>query len=207
MSGDTRAQSGLDRLVLFILVLVVGVAAVSFLLGLGGVDVRAPQNDTAATTETTETPPDPTRLIVLDATGQTDGFGDDTVGVVRVTVTRNGSGKSIDTGSLFATWHNGGYYTLVPAGTDSGNVDGSFAVSLRGPSGSETELAEVGDRATLTFDLGADDVDGAAEFGSELSAGEELTLQLTTESGETTTVTLTVPDNLGEKSRVDLQRG
>jgi len=39
MTGDTRAQSGLDRLMLFVVFLVTVVAITPFVFGLGGVDL------------------------------------------------------------------------------------------------------------------------------------------------------------------------
>jgi hypothetical protein len=196
MERDDRAQSGLDRLMLFVLVLIVVVAAIPFVLGLGGVDVRAPQNDTA------ETANQPTDLVVLGATGEatTDG-----VGVVRVVVTKNGTGETIDAASVVGTWTDGGAYTLTSDGATA-NGSAVYGLSVDGPSDSGTRLAATGDRATYTFDLGGDDVDGVPEFGRELRPGETVTLSLTTPAGKTTEVTIVVSENPDSGDAVTLRR-
>ncbi len=196
MDREERAQSGLDRLMLFVLAIIVVVVAIPFVLGLGGVDVRAPQNDTAdATNQSTD-------LTVLSVTGETTDAG---VGVVRVVVTRNGSGETIDATTVSASWTNGGGYALATTESASNGSDGAFGVSVDSPSDSGRQLAKFGDRATYTFDLGADDVDDVPEFGRELRPTERVTLQLTTDAGKTTAVVLTVPENIEPGETVNLR--
>ena len=205
MRGDTRGQSGLDRLLLFVVFLVAVTAVAPFALEFGGVDVRQ-------TTDAEETPvptvtPEDDGVIVLGATGETGGFGDDTVGVVHVVVTKNGSGSAIDTSTMTASWVGPGSSSSLTAATSetNGAGDGTFDVNVTGPSDSETLLNASGDRATLTFDLGADDVEGVSEFGSRLESGDRVTLELTTDSGATTRTTFAVPGELGGKSNVRLR--
>lgn len=195
MAGNTRGQSGLDRLVIFVLLLVAVVFVTPFVLGLGGIDVQG-----ADTNESALTPTNSDRdagVFVLEASGET---RDSSVTVVRVVVTKDGSGRPIDAGRLSATWIGNGSYTL--AANESGTrADGTFGVT---GSGNGTVLNQSGDRATLVFDLGTDDVDGVEEFGRPLSGGEAVTLLLATESGETTTVTLHVPGSLDDGETVAL---
>ena len=203
MYGDTRAQSGLDRLMLFILFLVVLVAITPFVFELGGVDLRAgAETDSNGTPVPTPEPTDP-GVVVLGATGETDGFGDDTVGVVRVVVTKNGTGPAVDTSSMSASWVGPDRSYALSADSNGGG-DAQFAVDVTGPSDSETLLNQSGDRAILTFDVGSDDVDGIGEFGRRLESGDTVILELTTDSGKTERVTLTVPDELGGKTSVRL---
>lgn len=200
MNGDTRAQSGLDRLVLFLVFLVVVVAITPLVFGLGGVDLRAGAGTSAASAPTPG-PTDP-GVIVLGATGETGGFGEDTVGVVRVVVTKNGTGPAVDAASLTANWvgPDGGY--VLSASGESG--DAQFAVEVTGPSDAGTVFEQSGDRAVLTFDLGSDDVEGVGEFGRRLESGDTVRLELTTDSGETARTTLEVPSGLGGEDTVRL---
>jgi hypothetical protein len=203
---NTRAQSGLDRLMLFLVFLVAVVALTPFLFGLGGVDLRAGTGSGGTATPT----PAPTDngVFVLGATGETGGFGEDTVGVVRVAVTKNGTGPAVDFSSVIATWIGpDGSHVLSAAsgdGSESSGGDGRFAVEVTGPSASGTILNQSGDRAVLTFDLGTDDVEGIPEFGERLESGDTVTLTLTTAGGVTARTTLEVPDSLGAESTVSL---
>lgn len=185
---------------LFILVLVV-VLATPFVLGLGGVDVREAG---AADTDGTGPGAGDGGVVVLNANGETGGFGDASVGVVRLVVTKNGTGPAINPTTMTATWTTAGNsYVLAAAENAGSGAEGTFDVSVTGPSGS-SKLNESGDRATLTFDVGTDDVEGADEFGQRLQPGDTVTLQLTTDDGTTTTVTLRVPNDAGGKRVVSL---
>lgn len=191
MYGDTRGQSGLDRLVLF-LVFVVAVAAITpFVFQLGGTDVRG-ASDADNVTPTPTGPATDDGIVVLTKTGETSGFGEDTIGVVRVVITKT-SVKPLDTASMTVDWIDAdGNYILVEAGNEASGADAKFSVD------------ESDGRAVLTFDLGSDDADGVEEFSRRLEAGETVTVALTTGDGKTTTVTLNVPESLGEHSRVQL---
>lgn len=191
MHGDTRGQSGLDRLMIFILFLVAVVAITPFVLGLGGLDVRG-GGDASNVTPTPTGPAADDGIVVLSATGETAGFGGDSIGVVHVVVTKTG-GASLDTAAMTATWvDTGGSYVLTAAGESASGADGEFAIE------------EADGRAVLTFDLGRDDTDDVGEFGRRLEAGETVTLSLTTGDGETSTVTLQVPESPGGEESVPL---
>lgn len=188
---------------LFVVFLVAIAAVAPFVLGLGGVDVRG-TNNAGGETPVPTVPPADDGVVVLGTTGETGGFGEDTVGVVRVVVTRNGSGSTIDTTTMSATWVGPSESYSLTAADSSLNTgaDGTFGIEVTGPSNTETTLNASGDRATLTFDLGTDDVDGVAEFGQRLESGQTVTLALTTDSGATTRVTLDVPGSLGRENSV-----
>jgi hypothetical protein len=204
MTGDTRAQSGLDRLMLFLIFVVAIVAITPFVFELGGVDLRADTGTDSPEATPTAGPADP-GVVILGATGDTGGFSDDTVGIVRVVVTKNGSGPAVNTTSLTATWVGPDRsYALSAAGSGAGG-DEQFAVNVTGLSDSETMLNQSGDRAILTFDVGTDDVDDISEFSQRLESGDTVTLALTTDSGETARVRLVVPDELAEENTVRLR--
>jgi hypothetical protein len=142
---------------------------------------------------------------VLNVSGETGGPENETIGVVRVTVTKVGSSASVDAADVTATWARDDVSTLVAAVTDRGATDGTFGVEIsRISNSSGLVLAETGDRATLTFDLGDDDVPDVAEFGTVLAPNESVDVVLATGAGETTTVSIEVPDSLEGKSVVGL---
>lgn len=201
---SSRGQSGLDRLMLFVFAVVVIVLVVPFVLGLGGVDVRGGNLDSGGT-PTPNAAAGPGSVIVLGATGEAGPDG--SVGVVRVAITKNGTGAPVDAGKLTATWTNGGSYSLVAEESGGSGADGAFGLDVTGLSESGTVLNQTGDRATLTFDLGRDDVDGVPEFGQRLQPGSTVTLWLTPDGGTTTTVTLSVSQTPDDGDAVTLRRG
>jgi len=204
MQDAQRGQSGLDRLLVFVITAVVIVAVLPTVLGFAGIDVRPPETETPEPTRATPTP-EPASLQVLNVSGETGGPENETIGVVRVTVTKAGSSASVDAADVTATWARDDVSTLVAAVTDRGATDGTFGVEIsRISNSSGLVLAETGDRATLTFDLGDDDVPDVAEFGTVLAPNESVDVVLATGAGETTTVSIEVPDSLEGKSVVGL---
>jgi archaellin len=147
-------------------------------------------------------PTDP-GVVVLGVTGETGGFGDDTVGVVRVVVTKDGTGPAVDAASITANWVGPDRGYALSTGGGNG-ADAEFAVAVTGPSDDGPLLTQPEARATLTFDLGSDDVEGIGAFSRRLESGDTVTLELTTDSGKTERVTFTVPGSLGAKSSVQL---
>jgi hypothetical protein len=175
---DSRGQSGLDRLAVFVLAVVVVLLVVPAALGLAGIDVRGggPAGPGA----------DPS-LVVLGVAGT---VGENhTVGVVRVVVTNAGGGR-IDPATLDATWVGNGTYRLVASG---GDADGTYTVGPVGADRADAVLDEHGDRAVLTFDLGTDDLSGAAEFAGRLEPGETATVTLVAPGGATARADVAVP--------------
>ncbi|MFC7135102.1 MULTISPECIES: hypothetical protein [Salinibaculum] len=200
MPDSTRGQSGLDRLLAFVVVAVVLVAVLPTVLGVAGIDVR--QDDGVAAEQPTPTP-EPASLQVLNVSGTT-GPENRSVEAVRITLTKVGSSAPVDAAALTATWADQGTYYLT-AGQQEERSDGAFGVSVTHVSDADgLVLAETGDRATLTFDVGADDVADVPAFGSALAAGESADIILATADGETTTVSVEVPDSLAGKRVVGL---
>jgi archaellin len=188
--GDMRAQSGMDRLALFVLVVLVIVAATPFVLNFVGIDVRAPPD--VAVDEEDELP----KLVVLSAEGTSIMEGDQSVGAVEMVVTRSPNDQPLDLSAVTVSWSNGGAYTLAHVDGAGQGADGEFAASLVRAGRTGHSLTETGDRALLTFDLGTDDVGGIREFGSRLRPGESVTVRFETADGRVTTTNLTVPDPL-----------
>jgi hypothetical protein len=188
-----RGQSGLDRLVLFVLAVFLVVLVTPTVLQFAGIDVREPQGDSAG---------ESAQLTVLGTEGGAIDGERASVGEVRVVVTNTGGGE-VDPADLSVTWVGNGSYDLVAAGTDR-DADGTFTVSPLDESRDDAVLRDHGDRAVLTFDLGDDDVAGADEFGSRLRAGETATVSLTSPDGATVTTGLFAPDPLPDGDGITL---
>lgn len=202
MQDHNRAQSGLDRLLVFVVIAIIVVAVLPTVLGFAGIDVRPAETNTTGQTPST---PDPATLQVLNVSGDTGSTESGRIGVVRITVTKVGSSAAVDVADVTVTWANGGVYTLVASGTDQGAADGAFGVEItRISNASGLVLAATGDRATLTFDLGEDDAPDVPEFGTALAPNASVDVILATGAGETTTVSVEVPDSLEGKSVVGL---
>ena len=199
MNRATRAQSGLDRLLLFVVFLVVLVAITPAVFGLGGIELRAGSGGTATPAPTAG--PTDHGVIVLGVTGVTGGFGEDTIGVVRVVVTKAGTGPAVDATSITTNWV-GPDGAVALSAADS--ADAQFGVDVIGSTTPNRELDRSRDRAVLTFDRGTDDVEKVDEFGRRLESGDIVTLELTTDSGTTERVTFDVPGSLGAKDSVRL---
>jgi hypothetical protein len=188
MVEDTgRGQSGLDRLVVFVVAVLAVLLVAPTLLGFVGIDVR----------ERPEGSDGDVKLTVLDAEGSANGTS---VGAVRLEVVNTGT-ASADMSEFTAIWSGSGSYDLVPVGADAA-ADGEFRASLAGGEG--TVLAGVEDRGVLVFDLGSDDVDGVGEFGQRLQPGETVTVTLVAGDGTTVQCGLTVPETVPAEGPVDL---
>jgi flagellin-like protein len=86
---------------------------------------------------------------------------------------------------------------IGPSGA-SDIVSGDTAWSLSAVSGSTSVLTSDSDVFTLTLDL------DKSPISNELSTGDSVDMEITTASGGTTTVTITVPESLSGDSAVDL---
>ncbi len=193
MHNTTRGQSGLDRLLVFVVVVIVLVAVLPSVLGFAGIEVRPPDDPPTPTPTPTATP-EPAGIQILNTTSELNRSANQTVGVITVTLTKVGSTAPVDARNLTVTWANGGVYTLRASGSDRQPRNGSFGVSVSHiDDGPETVLVRGGDQATLTFDIGRDNVDGIPEFGSALRPGDSVDIVLTTPDDRTAAVTVTVP--------------
>lgn len=189
---DDRGQSGLDRLVLFVLLLVAILLVAPPALEFGGIDVREPQTGT----------PVPVELTVIGAEGTAIDDGRSSVGTVRVVLANTGQ-PDVDMSEFTVTWVGNGTHTLVPAGSDR-EGDGEFTVGRLDDEQSGTVLSSVDERGVLEFDLGTDDVEGIEPFGQRLRPGERVTVTLTTSDGMSETKVLLVPDRLPANGSVSL---
>lgn len=186
MTGSLdRSQSGLDRLLLFVVAVVALVVVVPIVLGLAGVDVRG----------TASGPGEPSDhdLTILAARGGAIAGDGSSVGVVRLYVAPNHDRAPVDLRDGSAMLVTDTAYDLAPDGTDREGVDGTFAAGAA--NGGGTVLQAPTDRGVLTFDLGSDD-GSATAVGDRLAAGETATIVLVTPRGEQLTRDVTVPASI-----------
>lgn len=186
-SQTDRAQSGLDRLLLFVLVVVAVLLVAPHALGFVGIDVtstpRGPPTGAAAHD-----------LVVLEARGIAVDEAEGSIGAVRLVVTPAANREPVDLGDQLVIWVDDRTAYLHPNDPGDG-FDGTYRASL--VDGEGTVLADATDRAELVFDLGdTDDVDGVDEFGRRLRAGDTVSLTIVTPHGETLTRELTVPETV-----------
>jgi flagellin FlaB len=115
----------------------------------------------------------------------------------------------IDLRDVVIQWVDGnGTDVVVAASSDSTatGVDGTFRTTpIKDADDSAPVLNEPNDRLKLSMDLGTDDdVSGADGFGEPLEPEADATLRVTTGSGASSTVRLTVPATLSGARAVTL---
>lgn len=186
-----RGQSGLDRLLVFVLAVVVLLVVTPHVLGLVGVDVGPGPGGPPSADEAHD-------LVILEARGTAVDAGAGTVGAVRLVVTPAANRAPVDLGEGLAIWVADRSYYLGPDGANAG-LEGTYRASVIDGDGRTLETAEA--RGELLFDLGdTDDVADVPEFGSRLRAGETVSVTLVTPGGETLTRRLTVPEQVSGDS-------
>lgn len=181
-----RSQSGLDRLLLFVVVVVGLVIVVPYAFGMVGVDVRGPTGAAPA--------PSDHDLTILAARGGAIDGERSSVGTVRLVVAPNHDRTPVDLRDVSAIWIGSDVAHLATAGTeraDGSGTDGTYTASAM--EGGGPILEEPTDRGVLRFDVGTDDVGGADEVGRRLAAGDTATVTLVTAHGEHLTRELSVP--------------
>lgn len=196
MDERRRGQAGLDRLFVFIVVIVAALVLVPTAFGLAGIDIRDGSllgSDAGADDDTAP-------FVVLGAYGGAVDDNRSSLGTVEVLVGGAG-GSAVDLTGMTVSWAGGGTYELTPPGVGAGEA--SFAIES--VSGS-TVLSNASDRAILRFDLGTEDID-AERFGERLEPGDSVDLTLATDGGKTVRVTAVVPDPLpgGTAVRFDVR--
>ncbi|MHB9286052.1 hypothetical protein ACKVMT_03315 [Halobacteriales archaeon Cl-PHB] len=198
--STTRSQSGLDRLLVFLLAVVVIVLVTPYVLGFAGIDVRAPNADSTGG-PAYDADHD---LYVLGVRGGDVGDDRSSIGTVRVIVSPAAGREPAGLTTMSTVWVGDEAYDLAPAAAAREGADGTYL--LRNPdSGDAVRVLEVStDRAVLVFDVGTDDIPGAEQFGERLEPGDAVTLTIVTERGESLSRELTVPDPIPDGETVGL---
>lgn len=184
-STTDRAQSGLDRLLVFVLAVVAVLVVAPHVLGLAGIDVGPRQTVDDGTTADHD-------IVVLEARGT--AVEGDTVGAVRLVVTPAPDRTPVDLAGQLTVWVGGRTSYLSPTGGEGADLDGRYRAAVL--DGDGAVLSSSTDRGELVFDLGDDDVADVPEFGRPLAAGETVAVTVVTPRGETLTRRLEVPERL-----------
>lgn len=186
-----RGQSGLDRLLVFVIAVVVILVVTPHVLGLLGVDVGPGSTGPPAAGGDHD-------LVILEARGTAVDASAGTVGAVRLVVTPAPNREPVDLGEGMAIWVADRSYYLGPDGADAG-LEGTYRASAIDGDGQTLDTPEA--RGELLFDLGnTDDVPNVPEFGSRLRPGETVAVTLVTPEGQTLTRQLTVPEQVSGDS-------
>lgn len=189
-----RSQSGLDRLLLFVVAVVAVVFLAPHLLGFAGIDVRGTGGSPVG--------PSDHDLTILAVQGEAVD-GDGSVGALRVVVAPTHDRAPVDLRDGTVVVGTDDVYRLAPANTDAGDADGTYTAAAIQGGGSVLQAPT--DRGELRIDVGTDDVADAAEVGSRLEPGETATLTLVTATGERLTRQVTVPESIPtDRERVAL---
>jgi hypothetical protein len=190
MTGPTRdrSQSGLDRLLVFVLLAVGLVFVAPYVLGFAGIDVQSGAPP-AATADTDHD------LQILAARGEAVAGDGSSIGSVRLVVSPAPGRAPVDLREGTAIWIGEETVDLVPVGT-SGGESGGGQYTVAAAAGGPPVLEAGTDRGILRFDIGTDDVQDVPEFGTRLQAGDSATVVLVTPHGETVTRRLTVPPDV-----------
>lgn len=178
-----RSQSGLDRLLVFVVAVVVVVFLVPHLLGLVGIDVRGPADP--------GTPSDHD-LTVLAVQGE--AIDDGSVGQLRVVVAPAHDRAPVDLREGSVIVGTSAVYSLAPAGTDTTDADGTYTAAAIDGGGSVLESPT--DRGVIRIDLGTNNVADAAEVGERLGPGQGATITLVSPRGERLTRHVVVPESV-----------
>lgn len=184
-----RGQSGLEKLLVFIVGITVVLAVVPAALGLAGIDIR---DTSVGGTDTVPGGDDSDleagALTMLSSHGGEINDDRSSIGTVELLVAP--SSEAVDLDDITVTWNGGDRFELTP--THVGAGDASFGTET---THGDTHL-EVGDKGFLRFDLGSDDLGDVQRFGDRLEPGDTVTVTVTTGDGAETRESFTVPDPL-----------
>ena len=131
---------------------------------------------------------------------------DGAISAVELVVAPAPGADPIDLGAVTIQWvDETGTYDLAAADSTA-STDGTFRITaIKDGDGSAPVMNAADDRMKLSMALGATDaVSGVEGFSAPMEPGESATLQLTTQSGATTSIRLAVPETLADQRAVAL---
>ncbi len=205
---EDRGQVGIGTLIVFIAMVLVAAIAAGVLINTAGfLQSSAEETGQQSSEQVTN------RLEVVNTIGS--DINSDAVDTVEVTVKRAPGAANIDLGQTIAQYTSSGAAKDLTFGATEdpvtspgsatsfnvGEVQDAGGDSID-PGNDDAVLDDPADRAKLLFD--ASNIEGDGSDGAGLSEGETATIQLNTQSGGTTTVTVSVPETLSGSSAVQL---
>lgn len=223
LSGRVRAQVGIGTLIVFIAMVLVAVIGAGILFKTAG-NLQAKSDQAGAQSNDKVM----NRLKLIQTTGQkTYADGDNEIGAVVLIATKAPNSANIEVQEITMQWlDDTGSYTLVHEAIQTSSVDGRFAHEpARDSDGSLSTDSPVinsrDDRVKLVIDLGASETSsGSSDIydaydtitltdantikSTGLGEGGTASIRLTTQSGASTTVHITVPNSLTSSTSVAL---
>ena len=191
MTRTSRGQSGIDRLLFFIVGVVLLVAVLPFVLQFAGTPVRGP----AATGDAGS---DATELRILAVQGA-DVKNDGSIGSLRVVVTGTGGADTFNLQSATLIYSADRAYHLF-ATSGNANGDGVFRASADGPDAEDAAITGPLARGVFTVDLGSNEVPRIPSVGQRLRPGQQVTVTVIAPGGAAVTRNVTVPEDTGGSS-------
>ncbi|SFR98436.1 flagellin FlaB [Halomicrobium zhouii] len=199
-NNEDRGQVGIGTLIVFIAMVLVAAIAAGVLINTAGfLQSSAEETGQQSSSQVTD------RLQVVSTVGSVaDNSGDPVISEVEITVKRAPGADNVDLETTIAQWvDSSSTADLTWDETTSGNYDAATNFTSSTFQDDDSSISESNvlndpaDRAVLTF--------SAADISSPgIDEGETVTIKLNTQSGGTTTATISAPETLSGKSTVAL---